>query len=564
MTLLGRYQDWKFMVLVWLFLTLLLSYFAINYTWQIGTRWHPFEYHLLQWLQIVKGYIFHKTSDFNTYNNYLVNNDLISHFWIHLIIPILICSIFGGFLAFKFIYVEGGIDLYKYKSGIRLLPNKQAVRYHKRKLVRKNLKFALPLHPLVYLPLHEQLGNIFISGSQGSGKSTVLKPILNAIFQYNRHALVYDAKLEYTQLFYKKSIILINPFDTRSACWDIGKDIDSELSARNVAEAFIKESKDPFWSDGAREVLIGILLSLNNTIPDWTWQDLNSHLSISIDKLQELVSNYHPRARVFVEKDSKMTQSLLAYMSTQLSWINVVSEYWKDNNKHSFSVNQWVESELTEHQVIIPNIPNYSHVSSPVCAALLSLTANRLLSQEDNDRQFWFVLDELADLPKTKSLINWLSKGRSKGGHTVAATQAQQQLRSKYGDDAETLLSLFSNNITLRTNSYESASKLSKNIGNRTVELQSMNYDKDGNVSTSTQEKELPAVTAEQIMHLPTPSSKGVTGFLTLAGYKATYLLTWPYPQLNPIAEGFIAKGIEQPDISPTNRRGARGRNRAC
>ncbi|MUH72796.1 type IV secretion system DNA-binding domain-containing protein [Psychrosphaera haliotis] len=563
MTLLGRYQDWKLMGLTWLGLTLLLSSIAINYTWHLGTRWPPLADHLFQWLKIVKGYVINELSAFNNYTNYLANNELVVHFWIHLIMPILASSLVGGFLAFKFVYVEGGLDKYRFKSGVKLLPNKQAVKYHKRKLRRHNLDFALPLHPLIYLPVPEQLGNIFISGSQGAGKSTVLKPILNAIFQYNRHALIYDAKLEYTQLFYKKTVILINPFDSRSSYWNIAEDIDSELSARNVAEAFIKESKDPFWSDGAREVLVGIFLSLNKTISDWSWEDLNSYLSINTDKLQELLSCYHPIAKVFIEKDSKMTQSLLAYMSSQLSWINVVSDYWKVKDCNNFSINRWSEAEQAERQVIIPNIPNYSHVSSPIFGALLSLVSNRLLSQEDNDRQFWFVLDELADLPKTKSLIDWLSKGRSKGGHTVAATQAQQQVRAKYGDDAETLLSLFSNTVTLRTNSYESASKLSKNIGNRTVELQTKNYDKDGNVSLSTQEKELPAVTPEQIMHLPSPNSKGVTGFLTLAGYKASYLLTWPYPQLNKIADGFIAKSIKHSETCP-NRRGTRGRSKSC
>ena len=563
MTLLGRYQDWRLMGLIWFGSTLLLSSIVINYTWHLGTRWPPIEDHFFQWVKIVKGYVISEHSAFNNYTNYLANNELVVHFWVHLIIPILASIFSGGFLAFRFVYVEGGLDKYSFKSGVKLLPNKQAVKYHKRKLRRQNLKFALPLHPLIYLPLPEQLGNIFIAGSQGAGKSTVLKPILKAIFQYNRHALIYDAKLEYTQLFYEKSVILINPFDSRSSHWNISEDIDSELSARNVAESFIKESKDPFWSDGAKEVLVGIFLSLNKTTPDWGWKDLNSYLSINPEKLQELLSSYHPRAKVFIEKDSKMTQSLLAYMSSQLSWVNVVSDYWNEKSRNNFSVNRWIDSEQAERQVIIPNIPKYSHVSSPICGALLSLISNRLLSQEDNKRQFWFVLDELADLPKTKSLIDWLSKGRSKGGHTIAATQAQQQVYAKYGEDADTLLSLFSNTVTLRTNSYESASKLSKNIGNRTVELQSKNYDKDGNVSLSTQEKELPAVTPEQIMHLPSPSSKGVTGFLTLAGYKASYLLTWPYPQLNKIADGFLAKSIKHRDICP-NRRGTRGRSKSC
>ena len=312
------------------------------------------------------------------------------------------------------------------------------------------------------------------------------------------------------------------------------------------------------------------MVSLNQFKANWSWGDLNKMLDKSVDELEELFDKYYPKASKLISENSKTTDSFIMELTTQLSWLDSVAKVWTNESKQRFSITKWVQGQYNAKSLIIANDSKYSAISAPLCSAVLSIVVREVMSLPDcNKRKFWFVLDELADLPKTEALEKWLSLCRSKGARTIAGTQNISQIQEKYGDKStETLTSLFSNIITLKIgSSAETAKKVADNLGKRLVKRATINFDKEGNRTTSYQQSEEYIVRPEQLMQLPTPNKNGVTGYLSVSGWNAVYELVWPYPELEVIAKAHVPIELNENNDEVelnTVKRGSRGRNRAC
>ncbi|MCG9729598.1 type IV secretion system DNA-binding domain-containing protein [Shewanella sp. Isolate13] len=569
MTLPGRYQRWGLIVFLTIIVTLLLSYYFTMYTWQFVTPWPSFEAHRRVLVNIFYDTFSQDSTTLTAYIHYLKKNNWLDDFIYHLLAPLIVSAYLTKELTISLFYVDGGVDRANHVEGPQLYVGYEAYKHAKKCFRRMKGKSNSPLKIHNHIKLPEQLesGNIFVVGAQGSGKSTIIKPLVQQLKSKNTNALIYDAKQEYTQLFFESSAVLINPLDQRSIYWDISADIGTIEAAQRVAEAFIHEtSGDKYWTDGARIIFVGILVTLMKTEKSWGWTDIQLQLAQETSHLKTNLFKHYPEADKFIERDSKTTQGFMTVLTTQLSWIRTVAQHWANESKFKFSIKKWLVGDYGNRQIIFPNIAQYSHISSPLCAAAISLLTDELLSKEDTEKPIWLVIDELADLPKTISIVKWLSLGRSKGARTIAGTQNISQIYSTYGDkDAETLISLFSNSITLRTNSADSASRLSKNIGNRVVKRYTESFDHEGNKSRTLQQSEEPVVRTEQIMQLPLADNEGVTGILNISGWNAAYWLLWPYSKLEVIAKGFIPKNTPaESTMKVNNRRGSRGREKSC
>ncbi|MBU2894221.1 type IV secretion system DNA-binding domain-containing protein [Colwellia sp. D2M02] len=566
----NTYQLWYEIVFVTILLTLVASYFLIKYTWEINNDWGPFEGHLKVIPLIIRDTKDFKLTSFYQYKDYLLENNYAIKWLLQILIPFSICLLFSLFIAFKLFWIKGGIDKAIHISGGRLLKDKFAIKHAKRileKEYKNSLTIGLNLHPQITISEKQELGNILVTGAQGSGKSTVIKPLVNAISNTEDLMLIYDAKQEYTQLFLKQNNLLLSPTDTRSLCWDIAADVSSPEVAYEIASCFISQSgKEPIWANGARLLLTGCMVSLNHIKPEWSWDDLKDILDKPTDELKSLFDRYYPKASKLIAENSKTTDSFIMELTTQLSWLDSVAKVWTKDSKYKFSITHWIEGHYNFKSLIIANDPKYSSISAPLCSAVLSIVVREVLSlPDDNKRKFWLVLDELADLPKTQALDKWLSLGRSKGARTIAGTQNISQIQAIYGDKiTETLTSLFSNIITLKIgSSAETAKKVADNLGKRLVKRANISFDKEGKRSTSYQQSEEYIVRPEQLMQLPSPNKNGITGYLSVSGWNAVYELIWPYHELEVIAEARVP--VELGDHSfETLARGSRGRKRKC
>jgi energy-coupling factor transporter ATP-binding protein EcfA2 len=430
---------------------------------------------------------------------------------------------------------------YQHVEGPQIYKGYSAFRHAKRMLNVVSSCKGIWVHPMIQLGKLEELGNLFIFGMQGSGKSTVIKLWLSQLMKRAVSVLIYDEKREYTEQFFNENVLLLSPGDARSVEWDLSADIIDISSARSFADSVIHQaSNEPFWSDSARIIVTGALMCLIKSGEHWGWGELHSLLFKDTNDLQKKLQIHFPEAALFADPENKTSASVLGVVASQLSWLQYVSQV-KSSSKSKFSVNYWVNSHETKKLIVQTNTAHRS-MSQSIFSALFSMLTNHVLSLPDcKEREVWLVLDELGAIPQNTSLEQWLSRGRSKGARTIAGTQSVSQLQSIYGEkDSETILGLFSTTIALRMGSAgQSASVASKTFGNRMVMSKSISTDEKGIKSITVAEKEVPVVAREKIVHLPKPDSRGVRGYMTIAGTNATYQLTWPYPNLPNVAIGF-------------------------
>ena len=87
----NTYQLWHAIVFVSTLLTLVSSYFLINFTWEVGTSWGAFEVHVKVALLIVRETLNFKLTSFYEYKEYITDNNYTLPWLLHVLVPFFIC-----------------------------------------------------------------------------------------------------------------------------------------------------------------------------------------------------------------------------------------------------------------------------------------------------------------------------------------------------------------------------------------------------------------------------------------------------------------------------------------
>jgi len=422
-----------------------------------------------------------------------------------------------------------------YSSGIQLLKAQQ-VKAHAN-LVANLDKSPIELMVHKYVPLSAKMiaGNVFVAGQQGSGKSTIIKSSLKQLADKNNKLFVYDLKKEYQSFLNSKKVITISLMQTSKVVWSISKDVKTPSDAAATSIALIENESinDSFFTDAAREIVKGVLLSLLKLDRNWYWMDLYERLFAPHQQLHQLLVVAYLPAGVLIEENNKTTQSIRAVISTKLGWIKQLAEWEHDATIH-FSLKEWLQDD---QQVITQLLfqPNLEEkvMSKSICNAMTTVIATTVLSMPDSDsRRIFLVLDEVGHLPKSPVLEQWLSLSRSKGGRSIFGLQAYQSLLTIYGKDAAmTILSLFGTHVVLRQGAASESTEIASSLLGQHRAI-SINRTKSaqGDISLSEQFTDRPVVIPERIVNLPMATKEGVSGFLSVAGSNAVYELQWPFP----------------------------------
>lgn len=530
------FQHWGLMLCMTGFFGLIGSAALLYISWSWLSDWGTFFEHWPYLLSGIKAILFGEQPAWTNYYHHLLEQALVTDFWCHLLLPPLVAFSLAAYLSFKALYVPGGRTLERDIDGlgVRLYQGKTAIRHamqQRKKAAKHKQLLSLFLHPDVAITELLEIENILLSGKPGSGKTRIFLFFLMQLIKRRVRMLIYDAKREYTEAFYNaKQTILIAPWDTRSKVWNIAKDMTSPMAPAQFAEHIITDTRDPIWCQSARLILTGIIVSLKAEGKPWGWAELFAAMTEDIASLHDRLKQHYPQALGFVQENNRTTDSIMVTLRSDLQWMEWLALAWPASHKGMFSVTGWMQSTKAKRRVIVQGHPQFEVVGAPLCHALMSLMTDLHLSL-DKASPCYLVLDELANFPKSPSLMRWLELGRERGGRTIAGTQAISQLKAIYGEhETDTLLSMFGNLVTLKVGSAGgTAEYMSKALGQRVVERPSYNQDAKGNITTSWQRIELPTVHTSQLTQLPSPSKlAGVPGFLTINGWSATYRLTWP------------------------------------
>ena len=368
-----------------------------------------------------------------------------------------------------------------------------------------------------------------IAGGVGSGKSTALRRLIDAIVKSREQMLLFDAKSELTSGWRGPAILA--PWDQRSLAWDIAKDVRNVLEMERFAASVVRESSDPLWSSASRQILVGAMLRLaGERGTDWGWTDLRDILSSPHPELLATMEDWHPVAARSLAKASVTSAGILINLSAFCAPIFHFADAWGAHSpERRVSLVEWTLGRSRHKQIILQGHGAYGEIARALAEGVVGVFASLVASVEMPDdamRKIWFVADEVAQLGKVP-MLPLFSMGRSRGVRCVVATQDLAQLEEIHGAPAvKALVSMVGTVIVGQTMQGESADLLCKAFGTREVERPGAQLRHDGPGSFS--RDEVPLYKPSELSSRLGLSKDGQSVKLILFTGGTAHELSWP------------------------------------
>ena len=337
---------------------------------------------------------------------------------------------------------------------------------------------ALRIGP-VPVPRRIETRHFAFLGTTGSGKTTALRQMLDGIERRGEAALVYDTSGEFIAHYYNpaRGDIILNPFDARCAFWTPFDEISHPADADRIARQLVSETSsqdDDVWLETSRILVANMIRSL--------WAEKNCSLEALLEALQvkdkEQLKEWlghTSSARTFANDADRATGSVLFMLAKAANLIQFLKV--EDEGEDRFAFRDFIANldkcEGAKPWIFVPRKEDYFEASKPLMACWLECAASAVLGLSPSpDRRIWFVLDELADLPRVENLARLLPEGRKFGAAIVLTFQALGQMRNRYGANiAEAMLACCNTKLFLQTVDQETRKWASETIGQCEVEL---------------------------------------------------------------------------------------------
>lgn len=316
-------------------------------------------------------------------------------------------------------------------------------------------------------------------GTTGSGKTTVLRQMLDRIEARGEAALVYDTSGEFIAHYYQpeRGDVILNPFDARCAFWSPFDEISHPADADRIARQLVSETgsqDDDVWLETSRILVANMLRSL--------WAEGNCNLEALLEALQVKSKDqlkhwlgHTSSARTFADDADRATGSVLFMLAKAANLIQFLRV--EDDGAERFAFRDFIAGldarPGAKPWIFVPRKEDYFEAAKPLMACWLECAASAVLGLSPSpDRRIWFVLDELADLPRVENLARLLPEGRKFGAAIVLTFQALGQMRNRYGANiAEAMLACCNTKLFLQTVDRETRQWASQTIGDCEIEM---------------------------------------------------------------------------------------------
>lgn len=334
----------------------------------------------------------------------------------------------------------------------------------------------------VPIPARLETRHMAMIGTTGSGKTTALRQLLDTIEARGDAALVYDTSGEFIEQYYRpeRGDVILNPFDARCAYWSPFAEIAHPADADRIAHHFIHETgnqDNDVWLETSRILLANMiralwrdgqrtLPALLNAVKDRTKEDLKVWLADSSS------------SRTFAEDADRASGSVLFMLALAADLIQFLRIDGTGGTPFAFRdfIHGLDARTGPKPWIFVPRKEDYFDASKPLLACWLECAASAVLGlPPSSQRRIWFVLDELADLPRVDNLARLLPEGRKFGASVILTFQALGQMRHRYGMQiAEAMLGCCNTKLFLQSIDSETRIWASQTIGECEVEIQTM------------------------------------------------------------------------------------------
>lgn len=428
-------------------------------------------------------------------------------------------------------------------------------RTDKPRVVNKMLSANRALSPIKIGPLHlvkdSEIQNILLHGTMGTGKSTVIRYLLDYIRKSGDKFIIFDPGNSFITTHYDaRRDFILDPHDARCANWDLWHECQTVVDYENFATSLIpvEGNSDPFWVSSSRTICADTAMKMSRMENPTIEAFLHTLLSLSLKSLRGFLENT-PSSNLVEEKIEKTAISIRSVTTNYAKALRFMQGVNKGQDK--FSIREWMQDSRHSHSGLFIST-RYLRSTRPLISMWLSMATSLLQTMgEDRNRRVWFIFDETPSLQKIPGFREILADARKYGGCFVLGIQNMAQMSDTYGrDNAKAILDLVNTRLYGRSPSSEMAREVEKELGYQrrweAKEQNSYGLDqvRDG-VSIGRDKVHEPIVDYDEIMSLP-----DLRFFFRLPGEYPVLKMDVPYRSLPKKAESFIERHFHD-SLSP-------------
>ncbi|NCP62688.1 MAG: type IV secretion system DNA-binding domain-containing protein [Alphaproteobacteria bacterium] len=373
------------------------------------------------------------------------------------------------------------------------------------KLRRKASHLKVEKLPLIK---NSETKHILAVGTTGSGKTNLYNDLLPQIAKEKQRSFVIDTTGDMISKYYNpdRGDVILNPFDGRSAKWDIIHECSHEYQFDHLAKSIVPkngEHSDPLWQNGSAKLFsVGLQKAQQRDI-----SPKELHRILIKSSLKEFGAFFWG-TDAYPFADPAGERTTLSFRSTLSSSVQFLKHLGK--GEKSFSLSDWIRDESKENWIFVTANEDMLHTLNPLIAAVFNSASTFLMSQsESKERCVWFIMDELPAIQKLQSLQALLSKGRKYGACLFAGLQSMSQFDEIYGHNgSKTILNLFNTKFFFRSEESKACEQISKWLGEEEIEeaKESLSYGahqmRDG-ISLNQQKSRRRLVLPTEVAQLP-------------------------------------------------------------
>jgi type IV secretory pathway TraG/TraD family ATPase VirD4 len=397
----------------------------------------------------------------------------------------------------------------------------------------------------VAIPLEDELKHFKFMGTTGSGKSTVLRELLQGALYRGDRAIIADPDGGYLSRFYTpaRGDVILNPFDARSAKWDLFAELRNPYDIDQLARALItdRSGADTTWTNYARTYFSAVTRQAQASGITDIGELYRLLTSAPKEEIRMLVAGT-PAAPFLEEGSDKLFGGVRSTTADHVKSL----DYIRGQTGTAFSVREWVRSG--RGVLFLPYQADQIPALRAIISTWMRLAISQTMSLGEGDHRLWFAVDELDALGPIDGLSDALPRLRKFGGRCALGFQSISQVSTTYSQGhAQAMVENCGNTLILRCSASEgggTARFASRLIGEREVTRLThsisrssgsrLGGDRDTHGQSEQRATEF-AVMAAEIEQLPDRA-----GFLKVPSQPAWMRVSFPYFDVPKVAEPYV------------------------
>ena len=344
-------------------------------------------------------------------------------------------------------------------------------------------------------PLHT-----LIEGATGTGKTQLLKQMVDYIRKRGDGLVVVDTGYDLHKTFGQRDDIILSPFDASSPGWMPHNEVRIPSDWNALAETLIPagEGSAKEWNAMARAMFSSVCRGYQRTIKD------AGEKFDSAELFQLLTAAPVGAVAPFLEGSAaaSLADNEKGLTNVRMSFFDALG-FWQDLKPGNFSVRNWVANP-DRQSIFIPHTKRTLPASRTLIATWLDQIITEACDQGENrDNRVWIIIDELSSLGRIHALESAVTELRKTGFRVVCGIQNYEQVEQRYTrTGAVTISNNLSNKVILRANNEVAAERASKLIGDARHRITTRGSSGQS-TSTNVQETVERVVLPSQILSLP-------------------------------------------------------------